>query len=146
MVPTGHGNLTGWVGTRSRRTYAAVILSEVIEVVNKVILIGNLTADPEVRATQKGVYVANLRLATNTYTGKDEEGNRKEQTEYHTLVVFGKMAEFAGQYLRKGRLLYADGRLQTNSWEDSAGQKRKSTEVIVDTLTLLGPKPQEVAA
>lgn len=115
--------------------------------VNKVVLVGNLTADPEVRATPKGVYVANLRLATNTYKGKDDAGNRKEQTEFHRLVVFGKLAEFAGEFLRKGRLLYAEGRLQTSSWDDAAsGQKKYRTEVIVDELTLLGPKPQELAA
>lgn len=114
--------------------------------VNKVFLIGNLTADPEVKATPKGVYVATLRLATNTYAGKDEEGNSKEETEFHQLVVFGKRAEFAGQYLRKGRLLYADGRLKTTSWVDTAGQKHYRTEVVVDSLTLLGPKPQDVAA
>jgi single-strand DNA-binding protein len=113
---------------------------------NKVILIGNLAADPEVKATPKGTYVANLRLATNTYLGKDEGGNRKEQTEFHHLVAFGKLAEFAGQYLHKGRLLYADGRLQTSSWQDTAGQKRFRTEVIVDSIELLGPKPQEAAA
>ncbi len=114
--------------------------------VNKVILIGNLAADPEVRATPTGTYVANLRLATNTYVGKDDEGNRKEQTEFHHLVVFGKLAEFAGEHLRKGRLLYADGRLKTSGWDDSAGQKHFRTEVVVDTLTLLGPRPQEAAA
>jgi single-strand DNA-binding protein len=114
--------------------------------VNKVILIGNLAADPEVKATPNGTYIANLRLATNTYAGKDDDGKRKEQTEFHHLVVFGKQAEFAGQYLRKGRLLYADGRLRTNSWVDTAGQKHYRTEVVVDALTLLGPKPQEVAA
>lgn len=114
--------------------------------INKVILIGYLAADPEVRATPSGTYVANLRLATNTFAGKDEEGNRQEQAEFHHLVVFGKQAEFAGTYLRKGRLLYADGRLQTHKWDDSAGQKHYRTEVLVDQLTLLGPKPQEVAA
>jgi len=114
--------------------------------VNKVILVGRLVADPEVRATPAGVYVANLRVATNTYSGKDDEGNRKEQTEYHNLVVFGKTAEFAGQYLRKGRLVYADGRLQTNKWDDTAGQKHYKTEVLVDQLTAIGPKPEEVAA
>ena len=113
---------------------------------NKVILIGNLAADPEVKATPKGTYVANLRLATNTYVGKDDVGNRKEQTEFHHLVAFGKLAEFAGQYLHKGRLLYADGLLQTSSWQDTAGQKRFRTEVIVDNLELLGPRPQEAAA
>ena len=90
--------------------------------VNKVILVGNLTADPEVKATPKGTYVANLRLATNTYAGKDEAGSRKEQAEYHNLVAFGKLAEFAGQYLQKGRSIYAEGRLHTSSWEDAAGQ------------------------
>jgi single-strand DNA-binding protein len=114
--------------------------------VNKVILIGNLTADPEVKATPKGTYVANLRMATNTYAGKDEQGNRKEETEFHSLVAFGKLAEFAGQHLHKGRAVYAEGRLHTSSWEDAAGQKRKRTEVVLDDLQFVGSKPQEVAA
>ena len=113
---------------------------------NKVVLIGHLAADPEVKATPKGVYVANLRLATNTYAGKDEEGNGKEETEFHNLVVFGKQAEVAGEYLRKGRLLAAEGRLRTRTWTDSAGLKHYKTEIVVHALTLLGPKPQEVAA
>ena len=114
--------------------------------VNKVFLIGNLAADPEVKATPKGVYVATMRLATNTFAGKDEDGNSKEETEFHNLVVFGKRAEFAGQYLRKGRLLHVEGRLKTSTWSDSAGQKHYRTEVVLDAMTLLGPKPQEVAA
>lgn len=114
--------------------------------VNKVILIGNLAADPEVKATPKGVYIASFRLATHTYAGKDEAGKRKEQTEFHQLVVFGKTAEFAGQYLRKGRLVYAEGRLKTTSWVDNAGLKHDRTEVVLDSLNALGPKPHEVAA
>jgi single-strand DNA-binding protein len=114
--------------------------------VNKVILIGRLTADPEVKATPNGVYVATMRLATNTYAGKDEEGKSKEQTEFHQLVVFGKSAEFAGQYLRKGRQIYAEGRLKTTSWADTAGQKHYRTEIVLDALNALGPRPQEVAA
>jgi len=115
--------------------------------INKVILVGNLTGDPELRATPKGVYVAKMGLATNTYSGKDEAGNRKESTEFHNLVAFGKLAEIAGEYLRKGRLLYAEGRLQTSSWDDAAtGAKKHRTEVVVDSFTMLGPKPQEVAA
>jgi len=114
--------------------------------VNKVILVGNLAADPEVRATPKGTYVANLRLATHGYAGKDDEGNRKEQTEFHHLVAFGKTAEFVGQHLHKGRLVSAEGRLQTRSWEDTAGQKRYRTEVVVEELHPLGPKPHEAAA
>ena len=114
--------------------------------VNKVILIGNLTADPEVKATPKGTYVAKLRLATNTYSGKDEAGNRKEETEFHSLVAFGKLAELAGQYLQKGRAIFAEGRLRTSSWEDTAGQKRKRTEIVLEDLQFVGHKPQESAA
>jgi single-strand DNA-binding protein len=113
--------------------------------VNKVILIGNLTADPDVKATPKGIYVANIRLATNTYAGKDEEGHAKQHTEFHSLVAFGKTAEFAGMYLKKGRSIYVDGKLQTRSWEE-AGQKRYRTEVVVDELKFMGAKPQEAAA
>ncbi|HSS61148.1 MAG TPA: single-stranded DNA-binding protein [Candidatus Limnocylindrales bacterium] len=114
---------------------------------NKVFLIGNLAADPEVKATPKGTYVANMRLATNTYMGKDDEGNAREHTEFHHLVAFGKTAEFAGQYLHKGRQIYVDGRVQTSSWEDStSGQKRYRTEVVVDTLKPLGSRPKEAAA
>src|SRR5487761_1228315 len=113
---------------------------------NKVLLIGHLAADPEVKATPKGLYVANLRLATNTYAGKDEGGNNKEETEFHNLVVFGQRAEFAGQHLRKGRLLYAEGRIRTSTWTETAGLKHYKTEIVLDALELLGPKPQAVAA
>jgi single-strand DNA-binding protein len=115
--------------------------------VNKVILVGNLTADPEVRATPKGVYVANVRMATNTYMGKDEAGNAKQATEFHHLVLFARLAEIAGEYLRKGRQIYVEGRLQTSSWDDAAtGVKKYRTEVVVDTMQMLGAKPQEAAA
>ena len=114
--------------------------------VNKVILIGNLAADPDVKATPKGVYVANIRLATHTYLGKDEEGKAKEETEYHRLVAFGKLAEFAGQYLKKGRAVYAEGRLHTSSWEDAAGLKRFRTEIVVDEFKFVGSRPQQAAA
>ena len=114
--------------------------------VNKVILVGNLTADPDVKATPKGTYVAKIRLATNSYAGKDEAGNRKEQAEFHNLVAFGKLAEFAGQYLQKGRQVYAEGHLHTSSWEDVGGQKRFKTEVVIETLEFMGKKPQAAAA
>lgn len=110
--------------------------------VNKVILIGRLTADPEVRATAKGTHVANLRLVTNTYGGKDEDGNARELSEFHSLVLFGRQAEVAGSYLRKGRLLYADGRLQSRSWDGSDGLKHYATEVVVETFQMLSPKPE----
>lgn len=114
--------------------------------VNKVILIGNLTADPEVKATPAGMYVAKMRLATNTYAGKDEGGNRKEHTEFHSLVAFGKLAEFAGLHMKKGRQFYVEGRLHTSSWADTGGQKRYRTEVVVDEIRFVGNKPAEAAA
>ena len=114
--------------------------------VNKVILIGRLTSDPELRTSAAGLQVAKLRLATNTYGGKDEQGVRKEHSEFHTLVLFGRQAEIASDYLRKGKLVYADGRLQTNSWEDSEGKKQRSTEIIVDNFQMLGPRAAEEAA
>lgn len=113
--------------------------------VNKVILIGRLTADPELRSSAKGTNFASLRVATNTYSGKDEDGARKEHTEFHSLVLFGSQAQIACDFLRKGRLVYADGRLQTSTWDDAQGQKHRSTEVIVDNFQMLGPKPEEAA-
>ena len=130
----------------SRDIYAHVKFSEVISMVNKVFLIGHLAANPEVKATPKGTYVANLRLATNTYLGKDEAGNSKEETEFHRLVAFGKLAEFAGLYLQKGRAVYAEGRLRTNKWEDTGGQKHSRTEVVLSELHFVGQKPKEAAA
>jgi single-strand DNA-binding protein len=114
--------------------------------VNKVFLVGNLTADPEVKATPKGVYVANIRLATDTYAGKDDDGKAKMHTEYHRLVAFGKTAEFAGNHLKKGRCVCVEGRLQTTSWTDTAGQKRSRTEIVIDEIKFAGPKPAAAAA
>src|SRR3979411_2732166 len=111
--------------------------------VNRVTLLGRLTADPEVRTTPGGTQVANLRLATNEYGGKDESGVRREHTEFHTLVLFGRQADVAASYLRKGRLLYADGRLRHRSWDGSDGSKHRSTEVVVDTFQMLSAKPEE---
>jgi single-strand DNA-binding protein len=128
------------------RIYLEIKFSEVISMVNKVILVGNLAAEPDVKATPKGTYVANIRLATHSYIGKDEEGKAKEETEFHRLVAFGKLAEFAGHYLHKGRAVYAEGRLRTSSWADTAGQKRFRTEIVLDQLRFVGAKPQEPAA
>jgi single-strand DNA-binding protein len=115
--------------------------------VNKVLLIGNLTADPDVKALPSGMYVARMRLATNTYAGKDDEGKAKERTEFHSLVAFGKVAEFAGQWLKKGRTIFVDGKLQTSSWDDAAsGQKKYRTEIVVDEIKFVGAKPAEAAA
>jgi single-strand DNA-binding protein len=115
-------------------------------VINKAIVIGRLTHDPELRATPQGKPVANLRIATNTFAGKDEEGNRKEHTEYHRLVLFDKLAEVAATYLKRGKLVYAEGRLQYRSWEDAAGLKHQSTEIVVETLQMLGGKEAPATA
>ena len=102
--------------------------------VNKVILIGNLAAEPDVKATPKGTYVANMRLATHTYVGKDEEGKAKEETEFHRLVAFGKLAEFAGQHLHKGRAVYAEGRLHEDAVDLHDRVIPTPVHVVADTL------------
>lgn len=105
--------------------------------VNKVILIGNLGRDPELRYTQGGSAVAQLSVATTrTYTNRNNE--RVDETEWHRVVVWGKQAEFCNQYLTKGRQVYVEGRLQTRSWDDKDGNKRYSTEVVADTVQFLG--------
>lgn len=105
--------------------------------VNKVILIGNLGRDPEVRFTQGGTPVANFTMAT-TERWNDPSGEKKEKTEWHRIVVWGKQAEIAGEYLRKGRPVYIEGSLQTREWVDRDGNKRYTTEVRAQRLQLLG--------
>jgi single-strand DNA-binding protein len=105
--------------------------------VNKVILIGNLGRDPEIRYTQGGQPVANFTLATSE-SFNTREGKREERTEWHRIVVWGKTAELCTQYLAKGRTVYIEGRLQTREWEDKEGQKRRTTEVVAQTVQFLG--------
>jgi single-strand DNA-binding protein len=107
--------------------------------VNKVILIGNLGRDPELRYTQGGQGVANFTLATNE-RWKDKEGQNQERTEWHRIVVWGKQAENCAQYLQKGRSCYIEGRLQTREWEDKEGNKRHTTEIVAQNVTFLGGK------
>jgi len=103
---------------------------------NKVFLIGNLGQDPEVRHTNSGQPVANLRLATSRRV-KDRDGNWGDQTEWHSVVCFARTAETAGQYLRKGSKVFVEGRLQTRSWEDREGKKQYRTEVVAEQLKFL---------
>src|SRR5215469_4555899 len=106
--------------------------------VNKVILIGNLGKDPEVKYTPSGMAVANFTLATNERY-KDKEGNWQDKTEWHNLVAFQRTAEIVGEYLKKGRSVYVEGKLQTRSWDDKeSGQKKYRTEILVNDLVLLG--------
>jgi single-strand DNA-binding protein len=108
--------------------------------VNKVILIGNLGRDPEVRSTQSGQPVANFTLATNR-RWNDRQGNRQEETEWHYIVCWGRQAEVAGQYLRKGRQIYVEGRLQTRSWDDKqSGEKKYRTEIVCENFQMLGQR------
>ena len=113
--------------------------------INKVILIGNLGRDPELRYTQSGQAVANFSLAT-TDRFSNREGDRQERTEWHRITVWGKTAENCAQYLNKGRSVYVEGRLQTREWEDKEGQKRRTTEVIAQTVQFLGSRGQGAGA
>jgi len=106
--------------------------------VNKVILVGNLGRDPEVRSLPSGQPVASFSVATSR-RWKDRDGNRQEQTEWHNVVCFGKQAEIAGQYLTKGKQIFVEGRIQTRSWDDkTSGEKKYRTEIICDNFQMLG--------
>lgn len=105
--------------------------------VNKVILIGNLGNDPEVKFTPSGTAVTNFSLATNE-VWNNKEGNREERTEWHRIVCWARTAELCGEYLSKGRPVYLEGRLQTREWEDKEGKKRYTTEIVAQTVKFLG--------
>jgi len=107
--------------------------------VNKVILIGNLGRDPEVRYMPSGDAVANITIAT-TETWKDKGGEKQEQTEWHRVAMFGKTAELAGEYLKKGSQVYIEGKLQTRKWTDKEGQERYTTEIRADRMQMLGSR------
>ena len=107
--------------------------------VNKVILIGNLGRDPEVRYMPSGDAVANITIAT-TETWKDKAGEKQEQTEWHRVAMFGKTAEIAGEYLKKGSQVYIEGKLQTRKWTDKEGQERYTTEIRADRMQMLGSR------
>jgi single-strand DNA-binding protein len=102
-------------------------------------IIGHLGRDPEVRYTPEGTAIANLAVATNE-TWKDKSGEKQERAEWHRVVLFGKVAEIAGEYLRKGSLVYLQGRLQTRKWQGEDGQDRYTTEIVADRMRMLGGK------
>lgn len=105
--------------------------------VNKVIIVGRLGGDPEVKAIGQGTTVARLNIATSeNWMGKD--GQKQERTEWHRVVVWGKLAEICGKHLSKGRQVYVEGRLQTRQWEDQQGQKKYTTEIVANTVQFLG--------
>jgi single-strand DNA-binding protein len=106
--------------------------------VNKVIIIGNLGADPETRAMPSGTTVANLRVATSESWRDKQTGEQQERTEWHRVALFGRLAEVAGEYLRKGSQVYIEGSLRTRKWQDKQGNERYSTEIVGNELQMLG--------
>ena len=105
--------------------------------VNKVIIVGNLGQDPEARFTPQGTAVTNLSIATNE-SWKNQDGQTQDRTEWHRAVLYGKMAETASEYMKKGSMVYVEGRLRTKEWEDQNQNKRKTTEIMSDNFTMLG--------
>jgi single-strand DNA-binding protein len=111
--------------------------------VNKVIILGTLGKDPEVRFTPNGNPIANMSVATSEQWNDKASGERQEKTEWHRVVIFGKLAEIAGQYLRKGSQVYLEGKLQTRKWQDKNGQDQYATEIVLDvngTMQMIGGK------
>ncbi len=106
---------------------------------NKVFLLGNLASDPETRTTQTGQIVCSFRMATNRIWFDKQSGQKQQKAEFHRIVVWGKLANVAAQYLTKGSLVFIEGRLSTRGWEDKAGNKRSTTEIVAEGLQL-GPK------
>ena len=113
--------------------------------VNKVILVGRLGRDPETRYTGSGQAVANFSVATDE-TYKDRNGERQKRTEWHKIVVWGKQAEIAQQYLKKGSLIFIEGRIQSREWQDKEGQKRTSFEIVATNFRMLGGRAEGAAA
>jgi len=113
--------------------------------VNKVILVGRLGRDPETRYTGSGQAVANFSLATDE-SYKDKNGERQKRTEWHKIVVWGKQAEIAQQYLKKGSLIFIEGRIQSREWQDKEGQKRTSFEIVANNFRMLGGRAEGAAA
>ncbi len=107
--------------------------------VNKAILVGNLTKDPEARKTNSGKDVCAFSIATN-HSWKDASGEKKEQAEYHNIVAWGKLSEICVQYLKKGSKIYAEGRITNRQWEAQDGTKRSRTEIVLDNMVMLGSK------
>ncbi len=112
--------------------------------INKVILIGRLGKDPDMRYAPSGTAIASFSLATN-HNMKDADGNWQTQTEWHNVKTFGRQAEFVGEYLKKGRLAFVEGRLQTSSWEDQSGQKKYKTEIVAQDVQILGSRSENEA-
>jgi single-strand DNA-binding protein len=112
--------------------------------INRVTIVGRLTRDPEVHATTSGGKLSNLRIVTDEYR-RDAEGKGQEDVQYHSVVAFGRLGEVCADYLRKGRLVYIEGKLRTREWDGKDGIHRYTTEIIADTMKMLSPKPNDEA-
>lgn len=108
--------------------------------INRVIMVGRLTRDPEVHDTASGGKLANIRLVTTEHR-KGEDGQRRDEVQYHSVVAIGRLGEICAEYLTKGRLVYIEGKLQTREWEGKDGLHRYTTEVLADTMQMLSPRP-----
>jgi single-strand DNA-binding protein len=108
--------------------------------INKVILVGNLGADPETRYTASGSAITNIRIATSESWRDKQTGEKQERTEWHRVVFFSRLAEIAGEYLRKGSQVYIEGSLRTNKWQDQSGQDRYSTDIVANEMQMLGSR------
>ena len=108
--------------------------------INKAIIVGNLGRDPEVRYTANGNAISNITVATTESWKDKQSGERQEKTEWHRVVFFGRLAEIAGEYLKKGAQVYIEGRLQTRKWEDKSGQERYTTEIVASEMQMLGSR------
>ena len=130
---------TGW-DNRGVLVHPQLVLLEnsLMAGINKAILIGNLGRDPELRYTAGGTAVANFTLATTESWNNNKSGQREERTEWHRVVAWGRTAELCAQYLSKGRTVYVEGRIQSREWEDKEGQKRRTTEIVANTVQFLG--------
>ncbi|MEE4217462.1 MAG: single-stranded DNA-binding protein [Xanthomonadales bacterium] len=114
--------------------------------INKVILVGNLGGDPETRYTAAGAAITNVTIATTDSWRDKQTGENQERTEWHRVVFFNRLAEIAGEYLRKGRQVYVEGRLQTRKWQDQSGQDRWTTEIVANEMQMLGNRGDDAGA
>jgi len=114
--------------------------------INKVILVGNLGADPETRYTASGAAITNIRIATSETWRDKQTGENQERTEWHRVVFFNRLAEIAGEYLRKGSQVYVEGSLRTRKWQDQSGQDRYTTEIVANEMQMLGGRGDDASA
>jgi single-strand DNA-binding protein len=135
-VPNSWGHNERWTYRAQQYERQWIMASSV----NKAIIVGNLGRDPEVRYTSGGQAVANFSVATSEQWADKQSGEKKEKTEWHRIVVWGKVAELCGQYLAKGRKVYIEGRLQSREWTNKEGQKMTSTEIVANQVVFLGGK------